>query len=304
LTIGLAFVAFANWFSVGEFGEILRWSQTVIDLAGGDPAMGAGFGLASPLAIAVAFHGVAGWWLGRPGWRQDLRDAVAMARNSDPATLGLVVTWTYGATLYGVLRADDSALHAIEEAVQTAQMASSDIALIFAEYGLGGALLYRDAAADRDRGLELMVRAREWQPERMPSLVPLTELLAARERARRGDRDAAIAVMRQAVDELHQAGRLGYGVFGTGVLVETLANRGAESDLAEAQEAIDWLANLPDEGSAIIEITLLRLRALLARARGDDVAHRDLVKRYRAMAESLGFEGHIAWANAMTEGEE
>ncbi len=49
------------------------------------------------------------------------------------------------------------------------------------------------------------------------------------------------------------------------------------------------------------EITLLRLRALLAQARGDDVACRDLVSRYRAMAESLGYEGHIAWAKAMID---
>jgi class 3 adenylate cyclase len=303
LTIGLAFVAFANWFASGEFGEILRWSQTVIGLAGGDPAKGAGFGMGSPLAIALAFRCVARWWLGRPGWRQDLHDAVAMARNSDPATLGLVVTWTYGAIAYGVLRADDSALRAIEEAVQTAQRASSDIALIFAEYALAVALLYRDAAADRHRGLELVVQAREWQRARMPSLVPLTELCAARERARRGDRDAAIPVMRKAVDGLHQARQLGYGVFGTGVLVEALLERGAEGDLAEAQEAIDRLADLSaDDGSAMLEITLLRLRALLARARGDDVGYRELATRYRAMAESLGFEGHLAWAAAMTEG--
>ena len=108
--------------------------------------------------------------------------------------------------------------------------------------------------------------------------------------------------MRQAVDELHQAGQLFYGVWGTGVLVETLLERGAEGDLAEAQEAIDRLANLSaDDGSAMREITLLRLRALLARARGDDVAYRDLVNRYRAMAESLGFEGHIDWAKALIE---
>ncbi len=86
--------------------------------------------------------------------------------------------------------------------------------------------------------------------------------------------------------------------------METLLERGAEGDVAEAQEAIDWLANLPDDGSAMVEITLLRLNALLARARGDDVAHRDLVSRYRAMAESLGFEGHIAWARAMIDGGE
>ena len=84
LTMGLAFVAFANWFDAGEFGEILRWSQTVIDLAGGDPAKGAGFGVGSPLAVALAFRGSARWWLGRPGWRQDLHDAVAMARRSNP----------------------------------------------------------------------------------------------------------------------------------------------------------------------------------------------------------------------------
>ena len=100
LTMGLAFVAFSNWCDAGEFGEILRWSQTVIDLAAGDPAKGAGFGIGSPLAIALAFRGVARWWLGRPGWRQDLHDAVAMARHSDPATLAGVVAWTYGLAIH------------------------------------------------------------------------------------------------------------------------------------------------------------------------------------------------------------
>jgi hypothetical protein len=51
----------------------------------------------------------------------------------------------------------------------------------------------------------------------------------------------------------------------------------------------------------IPEITLLRLRALLSMACGDDIAYRDLTDRYRAMAESLGFEGHIAMARAMAE---
>ena len=121
LTMGLAFVAFTTWFDAGEFGELLRWSQTVIDLAGGDPAKGAGFGFGSPLAAALAWRGCARWWLGRPGWRQDLHDAVAMARRSDPTTLASVVAWTYGMAIqYGVLRADDSAVRASEEALQTA----------------------------------------------------------------------------------------------------------------------------------------------------------------------------------------
>jgi class 3 adenylate cyclase len=302
LTIGLAPVALVNWFDVGEFGELLRRTQTVIDLADGDPTKGAGFGFGSPLAIALAFRGIARWWLGRLGWRQDLHDAVAMARRSDPTTLTLVIGWTYGVAIpYGVLRADDSALHALEEAVQTAQRAGNDYALSLAEYELGAALLYRDAAADRHRGLEIMLQTRDWLREHAAYLIPITEVVAGRERARRGDGDAAIPVMRQAADEMHQAGRLGFGVCGTGVLVETLLERGTQGDLAEAQEAIDRLANLPAyDGSAILDITLLRLRALLARAHGDDTGYRDYRDRYRDMARTLGFEGHIATAEAMT----
>ena len=41
------------------------------------------------------------------------------------------------------------------------------------------------------------------------------------------------------------------------------------------------------------------MRALLARDEGDDTAYRDNRDRYRAMATSLGFEGHMAWAEAM-----
>lgn len=162
-------------------------------------AQGAGFGFGSPLEIAVAFRGVARWWLGRPGWRQDLHDAVAMARNSDPATFSGVVIWTYGYAIPdGVLRADDSTVRAIEEAVHTAEASSNDVALSVAEYTLGVALLSRDAAADRHRGLELMVQARDiWLRKQIAlQMVPVVELWAARERARRGDRDAAIPVMR------------------------------------------------------------------------------------------------------------
>jgi class 3 adenylate cyclase len=305
LTMGLAMIAFTVWTDAGEFGEILRWSQTVIDLACGDPTKGAGFGVGSPLAFALTFRGIARWWLGRPGWRQDLDDAVAVARRSNhPTTFCAVVTWAYGFAIPdGVLRADDSRVRGIEEAVQIAEATSNDVALAVAEYGLGVALLSRDAAADRHRGLELLGQYRGMALRRQvgQQMFPVIEVWAARERARRGDRDAAIAVMRKAVDELQQAGRPFYGVWGTGVLVQTLLERGAEGDLAEAQERIGRLANLwADDGSAIPDITLLRLRALLAHSRGDNAVYRDYRDRYRAMAESLGFEGHIAWAEAMT----
>jgi adenylate cyclase len=47
------------------------------------------------------------------------------------------------------------------------------------------------------------------------------------------------------------------------------------------------------------ELPLLRLRALLARTHGDEAAYREFADRYRVMAKSLGFEGHMKWAEAM-----
>jgi len=41
------------------------------------------------------------------------------------------------------------------------------------------------------------------------------------------------------------------------------------------------------------------MRTLVACAHGDDTAYRDFVNRYRGMAKRLGFEGHIAMAEAM-----
>jgi hypothetical protein len=82
--------------------------------------------------------------------------------------------------------------------------------------------------------------------------------------------------------------------------VETLLDRGADADLAEAEAAIERLAAAPaEEGLVIPDIWLLRLRALLARARGDAAAYTEFRDRYRDMARTLGFEGHIAWAEAM-----
>ena len=131
--------------------------------------------------------------------------------------------------------------------------------------------------------------------------LPIVNVYLARERARRGDRDEAIQLMRAAVDHLVREGRLlAWGVPATGVLVETLLDRGTDDDVAEAEAAIERLAAAPaEEGLVMRDILLLRLRALLARAHGDAAAYAHFRDRYRDMARTLGFEGHIAWAEAM-----
>ena len=130
---------------------------------------------------------------------------------------------------------------------------------------------------------------------------PLVNVYLARERARHGDCDEAIPLMRAAVDQLvHERQLLAWGTPTTGVLVEALLDRAADGDVTEAEAAIERLAAAPaDDGLVMREIWLLRLRALLARAHGDEVTYRSFADRYRTMAKSLGFEGHMAWARAM-----
>ena len=82
--------------------------------------------------------------------------------------------------------------------------------------------------------------------------------------------------------------------------MEVLLQRSSNSDLPEAEAAVERLAAAPiDNDLALREVFLLRLRALLARAYGDDPAYAHFRDRYRDMARTLGFEGHIAWAEGM-----
>jgi hypothetical protein len=131
--------------------------------------------------------------------------------------------------------------------------------------------------------------------------LPIVDVYSARERARCGDRDDAIPLIRSAVDHLFRDERLlAWGIPATGVLVEILLDRGAAADLAEAQAAIERLAAAPaDEGLVIRDIWLLRLRALLARTNRDDMAYTHFRDRYRDKAKSLGYEGHLVWAESM-----
>ena len=303
LTVGLALTPVHAKVESGEWYDALRWSERVIDLADGDPSKG-GFIFGSPLALARTQRAVARYSLGRPGWQDDLRHGLDMARSADPMSCAAVVTWVYFPGIpNGVLTPDDSAVCEIEDALRIAEQSGDDFALALARMTLGLALVHRETYADRDRGQKLLAEVGEVLVREGFSLgeLPMVNVYLARETARRGDRDNAMPLMRAAVDHLFREGRLlAWGVAATGVLVETLLERGAESEVAEAEAAIERLATAPaDEGLAIREIWLLRLRALLARARGDEAAYRDFRDRYRDMAKMLGFEGHIAWAEAM-----
>ena len=303
LTVGLSLAPILAKMESGLWCDALRWSQRVIDLADGDPSKG-NLLVGSPLAVAFTTRAMARYCLGRPGWPDDLRHALAMGRSADLLSYTMVVGYVYSAGVpNGVLQPDDSPVREIEDALRIAERSGDDYALTIARMTLGFALVHRQTAPERDRGQKLLAEVSEVLPRRRHHLcdLPIVNVYLARERARRGDRDEAVPLMRAAVDHLFREGQLlMWGIPATGVLVEALLDRAADADVAEAEAAIERLATAPaDDGLAMRDIWLLRLRALLARARGDAAAYAHLRDRYRDMARTLGFEGHMMWAAAM-----
>jgi class 3 adenylate cyclase len=300
LIVGLSVVAIFTKLETGELADALHWSQTAIDLADGDATKGNVI-MGSPLAAVTALRGVARCFLGHSGWREDLDQAVAMARAIDPLSHVLVVAYKHVPLIPGgVLLADEAAMREINEALQIAEKVSDDDTLGNARIAMGLALLHREKP-DCERGLGLLRQVREMAlQERYSSLeLPLADVYTARELAKDGDLDHALPVMRAAVNSFISRAQIPWAIPASAVLVETLLGRGSDRDVAEAQTAIDRLAAAISDDFVLGDVMLLRMRAQLSRARRDDVAYRGFFDRYRTTARSLGFQGHIAMAEAM-----
>ena len=270
----------------------LRWSDRVIELADGDASKG-NFIIGSPLALAFATRGLGRYSLGRPGGHDDLRHGLALARSTNPLSYASVVTYVYyGGITTGVLTPHDSAMREIENALQIAERSGHDFALAQARLTLGFALVHRDTAAERGRGEQLLAEVGEMflRQGQQGCDLPVVEVYSAREMARRGDRDEAIPLMRAAVDNLVRQGQLlCAGVPATGVLVETLLDRGTDGDVAEAEAAIERLAAAPaEEGLAVA-------RHLAAAAAGSAGAGSRRCRDLCAVPGSLPRRGENAW---------
>ncbi|MFZ0834810.1 MAG: AAA family ATPase, partial [Mycobacterium sp.] len=302
LIVGLGIGPLAVKFAIGEIGEVLRWSQMIIDMAEGDRAAG-NYILGSPLASALSIRAVARWVLGQEGWREDRTHALAMMHDSDAITQAVVMTYAYGMAIEnGVVLADDAALRDISAALDFVQRTADDLALSFTMTTMAGALMHGDRAA-QEHGMELwrQIRDRAVSGRYYLSQVPLVDVWIGRGMVIKGDVDGGVALMRASIDESYRGEQFVYCPWATLILVETLLERGVSGDVDEAEAAIERLSALTQfDDWAYQDLIMLRMRALLARAKGDETSYRDFVNRYLEMAESLGFEGHIAMAKAMT----
>jgi adenylate cyclase len=287
----------------GQAAEGLRLAQRIIDLADGDPTKGSLGPIGSPLAMALLMRGSCRYSLGVPGWREDLDQATAMARSIDPTLLIVLVLYKHRFAAHaGVLLPDAAADRDTAEAMEMAEHSGDDFQ-VDASRVSRGLVLINLGGSQRAAGFALLAQFREANLRHgyAENVVRTVDTEIAKEKARTGDIDGAIELARAVVDYTFDAGgdALSLGE-ATRVLVESLLQRGTSADLTEAQAAIDRLAAEPtDPGFVLFEVPLLRLRALLARAHGDAATYAQFRDRYRDMAKTLGFEGHIALAEAM-----
>ena len=164
--------------------------------------------------------------------------------------------WKYLHIAAGVFLVDDAALRDTADALAIAEQSGDDFALGSALLARGIILANRDAP-ESDVGYDLLAKARDMALAHRFSLdvVPFVDIHTAMRKVQTTDVDGAIDAARAAID-----------------------NEFAPARLAAVST---------DPGFVIYEVPLLRMRALLARARGDEAAYRDLVDRYRTMANCL-----------------
>ncbi len=301
LTIALSTSTMSAKLESLEMATALQTAQRMIDLADGDPTAG-NLVFESPMAMAMAWRGVARFSLGIEGWKGDLRHATATAREFASVTLASVMWYAYMfAVPYGVLLPDEDDLRDTAEALSSAEQSGDDLALDATRAVRGATLLHRSEPA-REIGLELLEQISERCRNQQFSMIALqvVEILIAKEKAHRGDLTDAIDSARAVLTGMSASRPCIWGALATAVLVEALLRRRRETDLREARAAIDELASVPtDPGFVLHDIWLLRLRSLLAQAESDEASYRGLRDNYRKMAHKLGFEGHMAMAEAM-----
>jgi adenylate cyclase len=300
LTVALLFAAIYAKCQAGEMIEALRLADRLIDLADGDATKG-NLIFGSPLSTAIAMRGHVRMCLGIRGWQDDAATSIAMAAPLDPTSYVFALLWKYVASIpFGALPPDATATRETAEALRIAESSSDDFVLGMGRLSRGLVLVSHDGP-QREAGLDLFTQAHDAVLTKGFSLSALTiiEPELAMEKARTGDLDGAIEMVRAVVDGAYESGDMIWRGRATEVLVQLLIRRGSVADLQGAEAAIDRLAAVPtDPGFVLHELPLLRSRALLALARGDENSYRNFVEQHRDKAAAAGFDALIATADA------
>jgi adenylate cyclase len=300
LTVGLLYGPMAAKYHSGHLDDALVLAQRAIDIADGDVRRGELI-IGAPMAQSTMIRGLARLGLGQAGWREDFERAQSLTVSADPIARVIVNTYPYGMSiLNGALLSNAEVIEKTGTALRIAEQSGDDFTLSMARFVHGICLQRRDGT-DNAFARDLLSMARE-STERSGNTFGATpvDVQSAFHHLETGDIEAAIVSARRLVDQMTRSGEMILRGPATAVLVEALVQRGSDADIGDAEAAVGELAAVPTgPGFILFELPLLRLRALLARARNDEAGYRGFADRYRKMAHDLGFEGSMAIAATM-----
>ena len=228
------------------------------------------------LAAGVG-HDAAGW-LAKCFWAAKVGETTSqwaskLTRDFDTNTRALAQLYRYAAsTGNGAVLPTAADVEATPAFVQIAQQSGDSTAITFAHINRATALLH-SLDGDRAEGMIALSTAREMlvREKLTLTLQRMTEIEFARHWALTGEVDRAIDLTRSVIREQADTGEMIFRGAATTVLVEALLQRRSAADVDDACAAIDQLEAVPtDPGFVLHELPILRLRALLSRARGDE----------------------------------
>lgn len=281
-------VAFARY-ETGALKEALRATDRLREMVPGPTATD----LAPADCLAGAINIISGR---RAEGRRDLQVGLRLAREEDPVTYAIAVSYKADLVVLGFELADEALVNETRDALLLAESFGDAYGLSLARFAHGTALL-RSGDPRRDAGIDLLHQSRSGGLDIYGSLVD-AELAA--EMARQGRRDAPLQTLRAVVQTEIDAGETLFVGPSLAVLVQLSVSRGAQTDLEKARDIVaQFEAQLPQSPEPALQLWPLQCLAVVANAVGDAAGYAEVVTRYRDLAEKLHARGHLAVAKQL-----
>ncbi|OBF29710.1 adenylate/guanylate cyclase domain-containing protein [Mycobacterium sp. ACS4331] len=227
--------------------------------------------------------------------RRDLQVGLQQARTLDPATYAMVMAFNCGLVAVGVEPATVSTLHAAEEALQEAEQFGDNFGIICGLWARALMLLRLDPTAS-DLAVRLLERARAVIAKHRTAVITAGPIEAdlAIATARHGDLDGAIDLIRDEIGRQFENANFTFVGLTASTLVQVLAARGREEDIAEATMLTAGLRAVAQQTELLaLDNCVLLNESILANAVGDAEAFRTAFAAREEVRRKLCAQGEF-----------
>jgi class 3 adenylate cyclase/tetratricopeptide (TPR) repeat protein len=290
LALIIAPVTYA-FFLTGNRPEAIRVLDRAIEMADGDPSVGAGIAIDCPLAYCYVFKGGSICDMGRLDEGIELieRGMKLAAAQGAVETVGWAHLW---GAWHGYWTGDqDSASRHAQQSLEVAERNGDAFTRAWAWAWMG---LVASVRGDWRQALDAIATAEEITTQRSVAhdSVPWQKIVSAEAHLGLGDADRAAALAREAISLSRSYGSVPSEVSGA----LTLARALMASDLAERQEIEAALARADEliehAGLGAVAPHVLEARAVLAGIDGDDEQREAKLREAHRLFTEIGATGH------------